>query len=82
MEPAEAVRCAAPAWLLAQDCLERFEALGPALDWCCERPGGGGGALLLADAGGRLDKAVVESFLRNWEIVEQTYDSSASHRDI
>ena len=37
---------------------------------------------LLADAGGRLDKAVVESFLRNWEIVEQTYDSSASHRDI
>ncbi|MEE2678772.1 MAG: hypothetical protein VX546_09380 [Myxococcota bacterium] len=46
--PAEAARCAAPAWLLAQDCLERFEALGPALDWCCERPGGGGGALILA----------------------------------
>lgn len=52
--PAEAVRCAAPAWLLAQDCLERFEALGPALDWCCERPGGGGGALLLAHATGGM----------------------------
>jgi len=45
-------RCAAPAWLFAQDCLERFEGVEPALDWCCERPGGGGGALLLADADG------------------------------
>jgi len=50
--PAAGERCAAPAWLLAQDCLERFEAVGPALEWCCERPGGGGGALLLAHADG------------------------------
>ncbi len=50
--PAAVEQCAAPAWLLAQDCLERFEALGPALDWCCDRPGGGGGAILLAHADG------------------------------
>ena len=50
--PGAAERCAAPAWLLAQDCLERFEAVEPALEWCCERPGGGGGALLLAPADG------------------------------
>ncbi len=50
--PAADEHCAAPAWLLAQDCLERFEAVGPALDWCCERPGGGGGALLLVHADG------------------------------
>jgi putative two-component system response regulator len=37
---------------------------------------------LLADAGGRLDKAVVEAFLRNWEVVEQHYDASATQRDI
>lgn len=37
---------------------------------------------LIAEAGGRLDKAAVDTFLRNWEIVEQIYDSSASQRDI
>ena len=52
--PAGVGSCAAPAWLLIQDCLERFEALGPALEWCCERPGGGGGALLLAHADGEV----------------------------
>ena len=42
----------APAWLLVQDCLERFESLEPALDWCRVRPGDEGGGLLLMDASG------------------------------
>jgi hypothetical protein len=46
--------CAAPAWLLAQDCLERFAEVEAALAWCLERPGGGRGAILLADARGEL----------------------------
>jgi hypothetical protein len=52
-EPAPA-GCAAPAWLLAQDCLERFADVEAALAWCLDRPGGGSGAILLADAGGAL----------------------------
>ena len=36
----EEAGCSAPAALLAQDCLERFEALDAALDWCASRPGG------------------------------------------
>lgn len=46
--------CAAPALLLAQDCLERFAALEPALEWCVGRPGGGRTTLLLADASGEV----------------------------
>ena len=47
-------RCAAPASLLAQDCLERFEALEAALEWCLGRPGGGRATVWLADARGEL----------------------------
>ncbi|MEM7413246.1 MAG: hypothetical protein AAF430_23650 [Myxococcota bacterium] len=45
-------RFAAPAAMLARDCLERFEAVGPALEWCLSRPAAPGGAMLLADAAG------------------------------
>ena len=44
--------CAAPAALLAQDCLERFEALDAALEWCAGRPAGGRATILLGDAAG------------------------------
>lgn len=47
--PAE---CAAPAALLVQDCLHRFESLGGALDWCLGRPAAGEAELVLADAQG------------------------------
>jgi hypothetical protein len=47
-------RCAAPAALLAQDCLERFEAIPAALEWCLGRPGGGCATVWLADARGEL----------------------------
>lgn len=43
---------AAPGWLLIQDCLERFERLDAALEWCLRRPAAGRGALLLTDARG------------------------------
>jgi hypothetical protein len=46
--------CAAPAALLAQDCLQRFARVESALDWCCGRPAGHAAALLLADAHGEL----------------------------
>jgi hypothetical protein len=46
--------CAAPAALLIQDCLERFESLDAVLDWCTGRPGGGAATLLLADAAGEV----------------------------
>jgi hypothetical protein len=42
----------APGALLAQDCLERFEALDAALEWCEGRPGAGGAVVLVADASG------------------------------
>jgi len=50
--PGRSDRRVAPAWLLVQDCLQRFESLEPALDWCRVRPGGSGGGLLLMDASG------------------------------
>lgn len=44
--------CAAPAALLVQDCLHRFESLEGALDWCLGRPASGPATLVLADAAG------------------------------
>ena len=46
--------CAAPGALLIQDCLERFESLDAALEWCTGRPGGCAATLLLADAAGEV----------------------------
>ncbi len=51
---AAAGECAAPGVLLIQDCLERFETLDAALEWCIGRPGGGAATLLLADATGEV----------------------------
>jgi len=44
--------CAAPAALLIQDCLTRFDSIRGAADWCTGRPCGGRAVILLADAGG------------------------------
>jgi hypothetical protein len=46
--------CAAPASLLAEDCLQRFAKVESAIDWCCGRPAGHAAALLFADARGEL----------------------------
>jgi hypothetical protein len=47
-------RHAPPIALFARDCLERFERVDPALEWCLSRPAAPGGSLLLADARGEL----------------------------
>jgi hypothetical protein len=52
--PFEEGVCAAPASLLVQDCLQRFEALEAVLDWCLGRPAAGSATLLLADASGEV----------------------------
>ena len=43
-----------PSAPLAEDCLERFAALEPALEWCLCRPAGREAALVLADARGEV----------------------------
>lgn len=52
--------CAAPAALLVQDCLQRFDGVDKALEWCERRPAGGSGSILLADAGGALARVDLE----------------------
>ncbi len=44
----------APASLLGQDCLLRFDTAEKAIDWCMTRPAGGFVDLLFADAAGTL----------------------------
>lgn len=44
----------APALLLVQDCLQRFDTVGKAMDWCARRPAAGAAAILLADAAGEV----------------------------
>ena len=48
----DAADCAAPSGLLIQDCLERFERVDAALDWCVGRPCGYAATLLMADIRG------------------------------
>lgn len=46
--------CAAPAFLLVQECLQRFERVDGAEEWCLHRPAGGRATILIADAAGGL----------------------------
>jgi hypothetical protein len=52
--------CAAPAQLLVQDVLQRFDSVEKALDWALRRPAGGHASLLLADASGSLGAVEVD----------------------
>ena len=56
--------CAAPAALLIQDCLARFDSIRGAADWCTGRPCGGRGVILLADAGGDVTAIEVDGRVR------------------
>ena len=47
-------RFAAPAALFVQECLQRFDAVGPAAAWCLDRPAAGRFELLLLDASGAV----------------------------
>ncbi len=55
-----AAHSAAPAALLAQDCLRRFESLDAAIDWLLVRPGGGSSLLMLADLSGEIAGVAVD----------------------
>jgi hypothetical protein len=46
--------------LLGQDCLERFETLDAALEWCASRPAGGRAVLLLGDATGEVARVSID----------------------
>ncbi len=46
--------CRAPAPLLALDCLQRFDQIEAALDWCVVRPAGGRATLFFGDARGEV----------------------------
>jgi hypothetical protein len=57
--PASFAECAAPALLLAQDCLQRCDGTQKAIEWCERRPAGGCAALLFADAAGDVAEVAV-----------------------
>jgi hypothetical protein len=46
--------CRAPAMLFVQQCLERFDRVDAAVEWCSSRPSDGSASLLFADASGAL----------------------------
>jgi hypothetical protein len=48
------IGCTAPAVLLAQDCLARFDRIDGAVDWLLARPGAGRSSILLAHADGEV----------------------------
>ncbi len=50
----------APAFLLGQDCLQRFSTADAAVDWCLKRPAGGTATLIVADARGRVAGAAAD----------------------
>jgi hypothetical protein len=56
--------CAAPAALLVQDCLQRFDGVDKALEWCERRPAGGDASILFADADGVLARVDLAGALR------------------
>jgi len=52
--------CAAPALLLVQDCLQRFDSTDKAIEWCEGRPAGGRATLLIADVSGDVAEVEIE----------------------
>jgi hypothetical protein len=57
---ASLAHCAAPAALLVQDCLQRFDRVDKAVEWCERRTAGGDLSILLADAEGALARVDLE----------------------
>jgi hypothetical protein len=52
--------CTAPAALLVQDVLQRFDTVEKAVEWALRRPASGCASLLLADASGRVAGVGIE----------------------
>jgi hypothetical protein len=65
-----AAECAAPAALLVQDCLARFDSIRGAVDWCIGRPCGGRAVIVLADAGGEVMAVEVDGRTRRARAAE------------
>jgi hypothetical protein len=61
---ASLAHCAAPAALLVQDCLQRFDRVDKAVEWCERRAAGGNVSILLADTEGVLARVDLEGDLR------------------
>ena len=57
---ASLAHCAAPAALLVQDCLQRFDRVDKAGEWCERRTAGGDLSILLADVEGALARVDLE----------------------
>ncbi len=57
---ASLAHCAAPAALLVQDCLQRFDSVEKAVEWCERRAAGGFASILLADTEGVLARVDLE----------------------
>jgi hypothetical protein len=66
----EASGCTAPAAMLIQDCLARFDSIRGAADWCTGRPCGGRAMILLADAGGDVTALEVDGRARSVQASE------------
>jgi hypothetical protein len=62
--PASLSRCAASAVLLVQDCLQNFDRVDKAIEWCERRPAGGSASILLADSDGVLARIDLEGAQR------------------
>lgn len=56
--------CAAPALLLVQDCLQRFDSTDKAIEWCEGRPAGGRASLLIADTAGDVAEVEIDGDAR------------------
>lgn len=56
--------CLAPASLLVQDCLQRFDRVDKAVEWCERRPAGGSASIVLADARGAVASVHVDGRVR------------------
>jgi hypothetical protein len=57
---ADGAACAAPAFLLLQNCLAQFETVENAVEWCERRPAGGRATLCFADAAGARAVVVID----------------------
>jgi hypothetical protein len=63
--PGRGEACQAPAILLLEQCLERFDEVEKALEWCERRPGGGRARLLFAHGGGEVGAIELDSGKRH-----------------
>ncbi len=70
--------CHAPAFLLVQECLQRFSGVEAATDWCRHRPAGGSARILLTDASGRLEGVLVAGTERTTFVPEDGLVAAAT----